>query len=129
MSYPLVRQIFNFLFFAQFFLALPIYFYFALKTSGPQGGVAIAPLVLHCGGNIVLTLSCFIALGKKLPYSVLVAGLFACAFLAELGQLWVPSRVFDIPDLAANFLGVAIGLFFVSFSRSLSKKLADALLR
>ena len=112
------------IFYAQFFLALPIYLYFALKPSSDSGGLFIPPEVLHVLGNLLLTLSSRMALRDKLSMAKMIIGLIILSTCVEGLQHFSPGRVFDFYDILANFLGIIIGVCVILISQWLSKKIA-----
>jgi VanZ family protein len=47
--------------------------------------------------------------------------------LLEIGQLYVPGRMFSVFDIMANTLGVIFGIFFADYLRSHAEKLRNRL--
>lgn len=95
----------------QFVLLTAIATYLSWSPSPGEVFESFSDKFLHilCWG--VLTLSLRLALmsqGRRLPWAAL--GLFAYSVVVEIGQIWVPNRMFSGLDLVANGVGVLLGL-------------------
>ncbi len=55
----------------------------------------------------------FACAGRRWP-QIVAASLFACGL--EIGQLWIPSRTFDLNDIYASLLGLLLGWIVVAAS-------------
>lgn len=120
----IILKLTRWIFIAQFFLALVIYFYASIFRGGGQGTSILIPIILHVGGNVLITLSFFVAFGRKIEIRSALMALIICALVAEIGQAFNPVRTFDISDIVANVSGVIIGLFLVFIARFLARKIA-----
>jgi VanZ family protein len=47
--------------------------------------------------------------------------------LLEIGQLYVPGRMFSVADITANTLGVILGIFCADYLKPLTEKLRNKL--
>ncbi len=52
----------------------------------------------------------------KLSNRILLTGsliIFVLATLEEISQYWIPTRTFDLMDLAGNYIGISLATFFI----------------
>lgn len=104
----LLKPTFTIIRIGQFFLAIGIFYFFALMPADDTPSNYPDEL-LHFMGNLLLMGSAYVAVFHK---TTLLKTLTVCVFLsgiAELCQSFTASRVTDPADLVVNSLGLAIG--------------------
>ncbi len=105
LSHPFVKLVFK----AQFILALIIYATLSLMTL-PSSGNQLPFDVLHVIGNIILYASAWVALSPQHSLGKIYVFILPYSLSVEILQTLNPNRYTDIADMAANILGLTIGL-------------------
>lgn len=103
----------------QFVFALFIYLYMALTNTPTEVEMPPATL-LHVTGNFLFTLSAWCIFGARLTLKQLLVCVVPFSVIVEIGQGFTDTRISDIHDIAANFVGIflASGIcFFLNRSR------------
>ncbi len=103
-------QVFRFLRFGQFALAIAIFAHAALSPISGQQPLPLPDYVLHFIGNCMLMLSCWVGLAGKIRTRFLPLIVIPFSALVELAQSLTSSRTTDPQDLMANMAGIAVGL-------------------
>ncbi len=100
----------------QFALAIAIYLYYSL-TPGDGLHLATSDKYLHFFGNLLLYLSCSVALFGRFRLRLLIALLIPYSLSIELCQYFSPGRSVDVMDMAANMAGLVTGFCLTSLAR------------
>ncbi len=107
-------QLWRFLCYLQFSILLVIYGFFGL-TGEPGNYIHLFnDKLMHCGGYIVAGFSISFAFPFwKNSWRTLF--LIGFSIGIEIGQHFLPPRTFDIYDIAANSIGVILGIIIIEF--------------
>ena len=112
---------------AQFLLAMGIFTYYSLTTQ--IGAITWPDSRLHFLGNLLLFLSARAALMEVRSHWFILAFVLIYGTGMEFMQMLLPQRLFDVRDLAANWLGVGSGLLIALtielLCRRITKSAAD----
>jgi VanZ family protein len=93
---------------AQFIVALVIFCYAALTPSPPLFDQH-PETSLHFLGNVLLSLSAWLAVWGRIPVFRLVLFLLPFSLMVELAQYFSPGRTVDSNDMLVNITGLGVG--------------------
>ena len=93
---------------AQFVIALVIFCYAALSPS-PQLIGQHSDTSMHFVGNVLLTLSAWLAVWGRLSILKVMLCLLPFSLGIELAQYFAPGRMVDVKDMLMNTAGLGVG--------------------